>query len=97
MIKILNTLTHDVYNPRLYGFCFLVMHDKETGDVIFQHNGLRNITDKEFDALGDLVKEIYPFVLEKKLQEKEAVNSKEFKDTVNDTVNDTVKEERNEG
>lgn len=78
MIKILNTLTHDVYDPRLYGFCFLVTHDKETGDIIIQHNGLGNITDKDLDALGDLTKEIYPFVLEKKLQEKEAVNSKNF-------------------
>lgn len=69
MIRILNTLTHDKYDPRLYGFCFLVMHDYETGDVIFQHNGLENITYKDIDKLGELAKEIYPFVLEMKLQE----------------------------
>lgn len=69
MIKMFNTLTHDVYDPRLYGFCFLITHDCETGDIIFQHNGLENITDKDLDTLGDLAKEIYPFVLEMKLQE----------------------------
>lgn len=69
MIRTINTLTHDKYDPRLYGFCFLLMHDCETGDIIIEHNGLENITSKDLDALGNLVKEAYPFVLEMKLQE----------------------------
>ena len=85
MIRILNTLTHDKYDPHLYGFCFSVMHDLESGDIIFQHNGLENITSKDLDRMGDLVKEIYPLVLESKLKEKER-REKEIADGLKQAV-----------